>query len=129
MATDYTPLVLDMLAAFRADTFEWFGGSFSADRTHDAGTWAWPWEYKHTWTVAASAATRDALLRQGWIEKLPGGSLFLVGAYRMSAKALGLVNERGYSWHTETPCWAKWQEAHRAAEVERAAHPGKRHTV
>lgn len=127
--TDYTDLVIDMLNAFGAGPFGWQNDSFSIMRTHDAGSFGWPWEYRHTWRVPAKAPTRDALVRHGWVERIPERLVVPHESWRMSAKALALVEEATYDWRSKTPSHAAWRAAHDAAEADKRANPGRRNIV
>ena len=129
MATDYTPLVTDMLCAYGAQPFDWYYGAFAASRTHDVGTTAFPWEFRHHWWVKAPAATRDALLRQGWVERIPPALRDPAGGWRLSGKALALAADFPYGWRSACPSWQTYLAAKAAAEAERAAHPHTRRTV
>jgi hypothetical protein len=128
VATDYTEKVLDLLAAFGADGFRYDASSgFHRTLTHDVGTTSWPWEFRHTWDVPAVPATRDALVRQGWIEPLPRVILVLGEQYRVTSKALALLaNEETPSWRIYRAPWQAFAAARAEAEAERKAHPGVR---
>jgi hypothetical protein len=136
VATDYTDLVLDLLAAFGADSFHYSASDYDAERgrgrfwrtlTHDVGSTSWPWEFRHTWSVPAAVATRDALVRRGWIEPLPRGALVLGDQHRVTSKALALLaNEETPSWKTSRAPWQAYAAARAAAEADRKAHPGVR---
>ena len=136
MATDYTEKVLDLLAAFGADIFqhdtnayEASGGGFHRTVTHDVGSFGWPWEFNHRWQVPAAPATRDALLRQGWIERLPRG-LGYINAYRVTSKALDLLaDEYAGSWKLNRAPWQAFLAARAAAEADNKAHPNTRQRV
>ena len=131
MAKDYTETVLDLLAAFGADIFQHdtsaydaSGGGFHRTVTHDVGSLGWPWEFHHRWEVPAAPATRDALLRQGWIERRPPG-LGRINAYRVPSKALALLaDEYAGSWKVSRAPWRAFAVAHAAAEADNRAHPG-----
>lgn len=125
MATDYTDKVLDLLAAFGAEGFRYDASSgFHHVRTHDVGSMGWPWEFRHRWEVLAAPATRDALVRQGWIEPLPSG-LGLPNHYRVSSKALALLADAATSaWMYSRAPWRAYSAAHTAAEADKRAHPG-----
>ena len=129
MATDYTALVTDMLCAYGANPFDWYYGAFAASRTHNVGTTAFPWEFRHEWPIAAPAATRDALLRQGWIERIPPSLRGVAGGWRLSSKALALAAALPLGWRSACPSWTAFRAAADAAEAERAAHPHTRRTV
>ena len=116
MATDYTPLVTDLLCAYGATPFDWYYGAFAASRTHNVGTTAFPWEFAHAWSVTAPAATRDALRATA-------------GGLRLSSKALALAATFEYGWRSACPSWTAYLAAADAAEAERAAHPHTRRTV
>jgi hypothetical protein len=128
VATDYTEKVLDLLSAFGADHFHYDSGlGFWRTLTHDVGSFGWPWEFRHQWIVAAVPATRDALVRQGWIEPLPRGALVLGDQYRVTSKALGLLaGEETPSWKTSRAPWQTFAAARAEAEADRKAHPGVR---
>ena len=132
MATDYTEKVLDLLAAFGADGFRYYtfaSGGFQRTRTHDVGSTGWPWEFLHTWAVPALPATRDALVRQGWIEPLPSG-LSMGNEYRVTSKALALLaNEATSTWQRARAPWRAYAAAHAAAEADKRAHPNGRQRV
>ncbi len=131
MATDYTEKVLDLLSAFGADHFHFDSGlGFWRTLTHDVGTTSWPWEFRHTWSVPVVAATRDALVRQGWIEPLPRVVLALGDQYRVTSKALGLLaREETPSWRLTRAPWQAYAAARAEAEADRKAHPGVRQRV
>ena len=129
MATDYTPLVTDLLCAYGAQPFDWYGDSFETTGTHDVGTTSHPWEFRHEWCVAAPAATRDALLRQGWVERIPSALRAPAGGWRLSGKALALAADFPYGWRSACPSWQAYLAAKAEAEAERAAHPHARRTV
>ena len=129
MATDYTPLVTDMLCAYGATPFDWYYGAFAASRTHNVGTTAFPWEFAHAWSVTAPAATRDALLRQGWVEAIPTSLRATAGGLRLSSKALALAATFEYGWRSACPSWTAYLAAADAAEADRAANPHTRRTV
>jgi hypothetical protein len=126
VATDYTPLVTDMLCAYGATPFDWYYGAFAASRTHDVGSLGWPWEFRHEWTVTAPAATRNALLRQGWVEAIPTSLRGTAGGLRLSSKALALAATYEYGWRSACPSWTAYRAAADAAEADRKAHPGVR---
>jgi len=130
MATNYTDKVLDLLAAFGADGFHYDASSgFYRTHTHDVGSTGWPWEFRHRWAVPAVPATRDALVRQGWIEPLPRG-LGLFTQYRVTSKALALlVSEATSTWQHARAPWQAYAAAHAAAEADKRAHPGSRQRV
>jgi len=131
MATNYTDKVLDLLAAFGADGFRYytFASGFQRTRTHDVGSTGWPWEFLHTWAVPASPATRDALVRQGWIEPLPSG-LSMGDEYRVTSKALALLADEATStWKSTRAPWQAYAVARAAAEADKRAHPGSRQRV
>jgi hypothetical protein len=129
VATDYTPLVTDLLCAYGATPFDWYYGAFAVTRVHDVGTTAFPWEFNHTWLVQAPAPTRDALLRQGWIERIPPALRGTAGEWRLSPKALALAVEVEHGWRSACPSWQDYLVVKAAAEAERAAHPHTRRTV
>jgi hypothetical protein len=92
MATDYTPILLDMLAAFGASTFYYAHGSFQHSDTYIDRCWR---HYNYTHRVACAPQRRDALIRQGWIREVRselcrGG--YGMG-YRLTDKALDLADE------------------------------------
>ena len=129
MATDYTEKVLDLLAAFGADGFHYGSSGFYRMHTHDVGSTGWPWEFLHTWAVPAAPATRDALVRQGWIEPLPRG-LGLFNQYRATSKALALLaSEATSTWQHARAPWQAYAAAHAAAEADKRAHPNGRQRV
>jgi len=88
MPTDYTDLISDLCSAFSASSFSWMAGEFTLTRAHDIGSFGWPWRFRHTWTVKAAAATRDALIRRGLIEEIPMGHRSDGHQYRMSLRVL-----------------------------------------
>lgn len=130
MATDYTDKVLDLLAAFGAEGFDYDTISgFHRWRTHDVGSTGWPWEFLHPWAVPAAPATRDALVRQGWIEPLLRG-LGPTNPYRLTSKALALLaDETTSAWKTARAPWQAFLAARDAAEADRKAHPHTRQRV
>lgn len=130
MATDYTDKVLDLLAAFGAEGFDYDTISgFHRTRTHDVGSTGWPWEFLHAWQVPAAPATRDALVRKGWIEPLPRG-LGLPYPYRVTSKALALLaGEATSSWKTARAPWLAFRAARDAAEADKKASPHTRQRV
>lgn len=130
MATDYTDKVLDLLAAFGAEGFDYDTISgFHRTRTHDVGSTGWPWEFLHAWQVPAAPATRDALVRQGWVEPLPRG-LGPTNPYRLTSKALALLaDETTSSWKTARAPWLAFRAARDAAEADKRAHPNTRQRV
>jgi len=128
MATDYTPLVLDMLAAFAASPFDWYGDAFCITHTYNAGSFTWPWEYRHTWNVSAKAATRDALIRHGWIERLPP-LLRNVDDFRLTSQALALIEGQPYDWRQRQPCYADWRASEARAIADMKANPHQRRTL
>jgi hypothetical protein len=132
MATDYTDKVLDLLAAFGADGFRYYtfaSGGFQRTRTHDVGSTGWPWEFLHTWAVPAVPATRDALVRQGWIEPLPS-ALTMGNEYRVTSKALALLaSEATSTWKLTRAPWQAYAVACAAAEADKKAHPNARQRV
>jgi hypothetical protein len=130
MATDYTDKALDLLAAFGAEGFDYDTISgFHRTRTHDVGSTGWPWEFRHRWEVLAAPATRDALVRQGWIEPLPRG-LGLFTQYRVTSKALALLaSEATSTWKLTRAPWQAYAVACAAAEADKKAHPNARQRV
>jgi len=132
MATDYTDLVLDLLAAFGGGTFRHDaskGCGFYRYHTHDVGSFGWPWEFNHRWEVPAAPATRDALLRQGWIEALPC-ALTMGNEYRVTSKAFALLaDEYTASWKWSRAPWLAYDAARAAAEADKKAHPNTRQRV
>ena len=130
---DYTALVCDMVAAFGYETFDYnlSGKFFYRVRAHDVGSACWPWGFRHGWTVDAAPATRDALLRHGWISKcdlslyLPGGKEF-----RLTDKAFAAYADLSYASREALPSRLAFKAAREEAEEDRKAHPGeKRHAV
>ena len=130
MATNYTDKALDLLAAFGAEGFDYDTISgFHRTRTHDVGSTGWPWEFLHTWEVPAAPATRDALVRQGWVEPLPRG-LGLTYPYRVTSKALALLaDEYTASWKLSRAPWQAFLAARDAAEADKKTHPNTRQRV
>lgn len=123
MATNYNGKVLDILAAFGADGF-WYGsGGFHRTSTHDVGSLGWPWEFSHRWEVLAAPATRDALVRQGWIEPL-SRAVGMGDRYRVTSRALALLaDEHTASWKLSRSPWHAFLTASAAAEADNRAHP------
>ena len=130
MAANYNDKVLDLLAAFGADAFNSGTGSgFHVYRTHDVGSLGWPWEFPHEWSVPASPATRDALVRHGWIEPL-SRAIVHGDKFRVTSKGLALLaNEATASWKMARAPWRAYAAACAAAEADKKAHPGTRQRV
>jgi hypothetical protein len=130
MATNYTDKVMDMLSAFGADAFNWDTTSgFHRYQTHDVGSMGWPWEFRHEWSVPAAPATRDALVRHGWVEPL-SRALVHGDKYRLTSKALALLaNEATPSWKLQRAPWRAFSAACAAAEADKKAHPHARQRV
>lgn len=126
---DYTEKVLDLLAAFGADCFHYGSGGFHSTHTHDVGSMGWPWEFRHRWEVLAAPATRDALVRQGWIEPL-SRAVGMGDMYRVTSKALALLaDEYEASWKLSRAPWLAYATARDAAEADKKAHPNARQRV
>ena len=131
MTIDYTDLVYDMVAAYGADTFDWSTGHFTRSRMHNAGSFGWPWEFRHGWRIEAASATRDALIRRGLVEIIPDPIRRSEGTYRMSLAAMALVEDRVRSIEglVSAPSMVAFRDAKRRAEAEKASAPGQTRTL
>lgn len=132
MDAKYDALIRDMAAAFAGRAFEWNGGHFTDTRTHNAGSYGWPWEFIHRWSVKVPAPTRDALIRHGIVEQIPSQFTTLSGgSYRLSLAALTRAEAlpSGHDLTNPAPSIVAFREHFEIAKAEKDAARGQTRTI
>lgn len=107
-------IIADLWSVFGSEPFEYANGGFEKTRELDAGTLGWPRKYLHTFRVVAHQATRESLIRRGFIEAVPSHHSGTV--YRLTK---GACETHANDIRSEAPAFQAWQARH---ETERAGY-------